>query len=547
MNKSANLKVMHKLVYVVSCLLIVLTKLLFTVSSAIILGSLSQENYKNIITNLIISISLVVISTIVYVISRYLRVEYIKRFMISLRNTVLSKILDYSYTEFNNKSKDSYISNLVNDVNNINENYFSNLSKLISNIGIFVVCIVTITVLDYKFGIAIFIVTSILMIVNKVMEGKMVVIENSISEKNENLTVDVSNTFKGLELIKLNNIENQFMKKTMCSINCVEKMKVKKNMNNSIYEDLFSFVMGIFYIGVLYYLLKRLISGENFTKIALMILLTDQSLVISEIYTVYNKHKAYKSILHKITNTKNKDTEYKNLGVNDFSFNTNIVLENLSYKYGDKVVLDNVNLTLEKGKKYLVKGKSGVGKSTLIKILSKTYDDYKGEIYLDHVNLKDISLDSFNKNISYITQDTFLFEDTLSNNITLFKDYEEEEILEAVKLSGLYNLVNSIEDAHTFKIDENGKNMSGGERQRVSIARAIIRNSDIIFADECTSNLDGELGLSVEKTLLKLDSTIFEISHRSYDEVLNRYDYILEFRNGKIYKYKATDGFREVI
>lgn len=534
-------------VYVFASFLIVINSFLFNIAGALVLGCLTLENYQNIKLNIFIAIGLIVMSSIFYVISRFIRNEYTRRFMISLRVSVLDKILNFSYGEFNRKSKDSYISNLVNDVNNIKDNYFKNLLRLISNIGIFIGCITIITILDYKYGLVILGITITLMMVNKKMEKKIVGIETEISEGNENLTVDISNKFKGLELIKLNGIEDKFMQKSIFSINFFEKKKVKMNMYNSVYENIVSFFMAIFYIGVLYYLLNQFINGGSLAQMSLMILLTDQSLVISQVYTVYNKHKAYKAILKKITSYNEEKIQNTNLSLKDFSFNESITLKNLTFRYEDKVILDNVNLNLEKGKKYLIRGKSGVGKSTLIKLLSKTYEDYTGDIYLDDINLKDIALESFNKNISFITQDTFLFEDTLKNNITLFKDYEDEEVLNAVQLSGLDTLARDIKEIYEFDIDENGKNISGGEKQRVSIARSIIRKSDIVFVDECTSSLDKELGLKVEDTLLGLEATVFEISHRIYDEVLNRYDYILEFKDGQIYKYEPQHTLKEVL
>ncbi|WP_072832055.1 ABC transporter ATP-binding protein [Clostridium collagenovorans] len=533
--------------YIFASFLVVINSFLFNIAGALVLGCLTLDNYQNIKTNILIAVGLIILSSIFYCISRFIRNEYIRRFMVSLRVSVLDKILNFSYGEFNRKSKDSYISNLVNDVNNIKDNYFKNLLRLISNIGIFIGCITIITIFDYKYGFVILVITITLMMVNKKMEKKIVGIETEISEGNENLTVDISNKFKGLELIKLNGIEEKFMSKSIFSINFFEKKKVKMNMYNSVYENIVSFFMAIFYIGVLYYLLNQFINGGSLAQMSLMILLTDQSLVISQVYTLYNKHKAYKAILKKIAVDNDKEIQSTNVVLKDFSFNEGIILKNLTFKYDNKIILDNVNLSLAKGNKYLIRGKSGVGKSTLIKLLSKTYEDYTGDIYLDDINLKDIALESFNKNISFITQDTFLFEDTLKNNITLFKDYEDDEVLNAVQLAGLDTLASDIKEIYKFNIDENGKNISGGERQRVSIARSIIRKSDIVFVDECTSSLDKELGLRVENTLLGLDSTVFEISHRVYDEVLDRYDYILEFKDGQIYKYEVKDTLKEVL
>lgn len=142
----------------------------------------------------------------------------------------------------------------------------------------------------------------------------------------------------------------------------------------------------------------------------------------------------------------------------------------------------------------MLKGASGAGKSTLIKILSMIYDDYKGEILMDGINYRTIKEDSLNENVSFIYQDVFLFEDTIFNNISLYKPYSEIEVLEAANKAGLSDLLTKKSNGLNEMLMENGKNLSGGERQRISIARAIIKNSGILFIDEATSSLDEELG-----------------------------------------------------
>src|SRR5690606_9269819 len=125
----------------------------------------------------------------------------------------------------------------------------------------------------------------------------------------------------------------------------------------------------------------------------------------------------------------------------DFRFESVIVVEDLSFSYEDKEIFKGASFSIEKGKKYLIKGPSGVGKSTLIKLLSMALDDYEGTIKVDGVDYRNIKEESFNNNISFVYQDVFLFEDTIYNNITLYKDITQEKVLTACKGAGLMDLI----------------------------------------------------------------------------------------------------------
>jgi len=221
-------------------------------------------------------------------------------------------------------------------------------------------------------------------------------------------------------------------------------------------------------------------------------------------------------------------------GNKEFSFKYSIKIKNLSFSHGDKKILDNVNFEIIKGKKYLIRGVSGSGKTTLIQLLTKIYDNYEGEIFIDGTDLKKIREESFNSNISFIYQDVFLLKDTIRNNITLYKNYTDEEIYAASAAAGLNDFLQSKSDGLDSLADENAKNMSGGERQRISIARSMIRKPEILFTDEITSALDNDLGMQIEKTILSLPVTVISISHKFYLDVSEGYDYVIAISAGKV-------------
>lgn len=213
-------------------------------------------------------------------------------------------------------------------------------------------------------------------------------------------------------------------------------------------------------------------------------------------------------------------------------FGNSIELRDISFSYGESEILKDVNLDLIKGEKYLVVGPSGGGKSTLLKLLRKYFNPTKGEILIDGKNLKDVKKSSYFNNISNVEQQVFLFEDTLKNNITLYKEYSEEEINLAIKRAGLMDFVEGLQDGIETMIYDNGKNISGGERSRVAIARGLLSKSDIIFLDEAFASLDSKVAKEIENTLLDLEGvTIVNVSHVIFDETKNRYDKVFVVKN----------------
>ncbi|QHQ63890.1 ATP-binding cassette domain-containing protein [Anaerocolumna sedimenticola] len=193
-----------------------------------------------------------------------------------------------------------------------------------------------------------------------------------------------------------------------------------------------------------------------------------------------------------------------------------------------------------------MKGVSGAGKSTLMNLLAMANDDYEGTITVDSMDYREIEEKSFHDKVAFIYQDVFLFEDTIRNNISLYKEISDEQMEYAVKVCGLEPIIED-KGGMNERLRENGKNLSGGQRQRISIARAIAKNAEILFVDEGTSSLNEELGREIEKVFLSLNNTVIAISHRFYEGVTDRYDYVIELKNGLVNRYPAKEYFDEVI
>lgn len=533
------------ILYLVACFIPVIDHLLINLSMALLIGSVEKASMEYFIKILIFSIGVVILGTALYIISRFMRISYMRDTILDVRVKAFDKILKSSYKNFSKKSKDTYISNLINDINVFENTFFLKLINFIFCGGVYVVSIIILMVLDYKFGIAMTIVSIILFFISKAFENKTVKLQEEISENNENFVVDISNTFNGLEILKLNNIEEKFLSKALKSTIGLERKKFSYTVFTDVQQRSINFLGYIIFIGTLFYASTLISNGVSLTRIAFMIQMSNGCIWhISVVLPLLNELKSASKIYNKIT-IGEEEKELKSNKEEDFSFQSEICVKNLYFNYEEKEIFKDVSFKIEKGKKYLLKGASGAGKSTLIKLLSMVYEDYEGEIIADGVDYRNIKESSLNENVSFIYQDVFLFEDTIFNNIALFKPFSEEEVLEASKKAGLEELLNKKESGLSEMLMENGKNLSGGERQRISIARAIVKESKILFVDEGTSSLDEKLGRKVENTILDIDSTVIAISHRYYEGITEKYDYVLEVKNGTINQYSAEEYFEE--
>jgi subfamily B ATP-binding cassette protein MsbA len=199
--------------------------------------------------------------------------------------------------------------------------------------------------------------------------------------------------------------------------------------------------------------------------------------------------------------------------------NSNIKFEGVSFKYKvskDKAI-KNINLDIEGGSMTAFVGHSGAGKSTIINLLPRFYDPQNGSIFIDNQNIKNINLNSLRKNLSLVSQDVILFDDTIKANISYAnKNASDEDVINACKFAAAHEFIKKLPNSYDTLIGENGVRLSGGQKQRISIARAILKRSPIILLDEATSSLDSESEEIVQNAIINLtkNKTTLVIAHR---------------------------------
>ena len=215
-----------------------------------------------------------------------------------------------------------------------------------------------------------------------------------------------------------------------------------------------------------------------------------------------------------------------------------IEIRNLNFRIGNKIIFKNLNLEINQGEKILISGASGSGKSTLVKMLLRYIEVDYGNIRIENIDINHYHLENIRTNISYITGNEYLFSDTIKNNILMYKNYNEEDFEKVCKITLLDDIIKNNNIKYDSLVEENGFNYSNGERQRIILARSIIRKSSIYIFDEALAGID----INREKKILTSifdylkDKTIIVISHRFNNKKL--FDRVLKLENGRINETK---------
>ena len=235
-----------------------------------------------------------------------------------------------------------------------------------------------------------------------------------------------------------------------------------------------------------------------------------------------------------------REPEIKSGSSNDIKIKGDIKFENVSFSYNDELVLKNINLDIKAGSTVAIMGTTGSGKSTLLNLIGRYYDVKEGSIKVDDIDVKNYNLEVLRSSMAIVPQDTFLFSDSILNNIKFSNENADiDEVKKYSKLACSLNFIEDLDEGFNTEIGERGIGLSGGQKQRISISRALIRNSSILILDDSTSALDMETEQELLKNLsgMEKQSTTFIVAHRI--SAVKNSDLIVYLENGEI-KEKGT-------
>ncbi|HZK42254.1 MAG TPA: ABC transporter ATP-binding protein [Clostridia bacterium] len=482
--------------------------------------------------------------------SRRLRIGFMRDILLDIRVLSFQKIMTLPVRLFARQTRDQHLSRLVNDINIIENDFFLSFLNVIFNAGLTLASLVILGFIDWRYALLSALATLTVALVGHFFKKGIVSLKQKESQANQAFSQEMSNVYQGLEILKLNGVEESFRVKSMGYVRALEGVKMRFNLLDQFQSGLMESLGLIFTLLSFFYVGWRLAAGEISLAAGIFITQITQRAIWSmvQIFPHLNKLRASQSLFAKLVKGPVEgDLDLLETGKDPFSFKEDLVVQDLTFTYPDKEVLQKTNFRLKAGSKTLLKGPSGSGKTTLLNLLAGVYTDYQGQILYDGRELSRLDILQVNRGLAEIYQDVFLFEDSLANNITLYADYSQADMDRAIQQAGLNDLLDRLPLGLDTPIQENGKNLSGGERQRIAIARAVIKGASLLLADEATSNLDEALGRHVEETLLGLEATVIAISHRSYPGLTENYDQVLEIESGQVSRWQAKDYFQEVI
>ena len=438
-------------------------------------------------------------------------------------------------------SSGNHISRIMNDVNLIRDSVERSLNNLIRDLITIIFLIVYLIWLDWVLAVVVLSIYPLALKPIISIGKKQRFYALSLQEKMESLTSFLSEIFRNISMIKSYSLEK------------LEKNRINKSLD-SLFLSLFDIVKGrakvlpllevlggiaaAFVILIASYRINSgfMTIGSVIGFVTALLMLAQPARALGTFNTILQEglsalQRIYKQLneIPKIERMSNVKKELK------IPNNPTIEFKDVSFFYEkNKIILDKISFKTKKTKMYII-GESGSGKSTIFNLISRFIDPKKGNIFINDVNIKDVSLFSLRQNISLVSQETMIYNDTFHNNISLGKlNATKREIIEAAKLANIHDFIISQEKGYDTVIGEAGSNLSGGQKQRISIARAFLKNSKILLLDEVTSALDYKTSKNILKSINQLskNKTCIYISHDDYE--INKNPQKLIISNSKI-------------
>ena len=503
----------------------------------------------------ILILTFIILKNIFLYLSIYILTPIRNHIVNDMRTSMFKKILELPIGYFNDQKKGDIMSRLTNDLSDVETSSVNLLESLFREPVTILIFLCYMIVLSPQLTLFLMLLLPIAGFIIGRIGRSLKKQSTMLQEKLAAILSTIEETLSGIRVIKAFNAEQKQFNKFTVENNELLRIKnkaIRKRDSASPVSEVLgvtAIVCVLWYGGRLVLNKTFLDPGDFFTYILIFSQIIQPLKNLSS--ASYNIRKGAASV-ERIEHLVNEDVVIKEIAnpINLDSFKDCIEFKNVSFSYQDKIILDDINLKIEKGKTVALVGSSGAGKSTLVDLVPRFHDTVKGELLIDGIDIKNYSLHSLRNQMGIVTQEPILFNDTIANNISLgMQQASKEEIITAAKIANANQFILQKENGYNTTIGERGNKLSGGEKQRVTIARAVLKNPPILILDEATSSLDTESEKLVQDAINNLmnNRTSIVIAHRL--STIRHADEIIVLQKGKIVErgthmtLMALDGF----
>ena len=457
-----------------------------------------------------------------------------------LRNMMYKKIISLPISYFSEKRKGDVISRITTDINEFQTSYLSILEFIVKEPLTIIFTIVIMCGISLKLTVFVFVFIPVAgLAISRV--GKTLKKHSGRVQAEQGFFLSlIEETLSGLRIIKSFNAQGAFIKRFTDSTqrfnNYANNLSYRQNLASPISEFLGILVIGILlWYGGTMVLVDKTLGGSEFVAYMGLAynILTPAKEISKAAYRLRQGDAAALRVLE-VIHAQNPIFDKEN-AIEKTDFQAAISLKNISFKYDNEYVLKDFSLEIPKGKTVALVGQSGSGKSTIANLIARFYDVNEGSITFDGTDIRDLKIQSLRDLIGIVSQDSILFNDTITNNLLIGKaSATPMEIEEAAKVANAYDFIEALPEKFQTNIGDMGGKLSGGQKQRLSIARAVLKNPPIMILDEATSALDTESEKLVQNALEKMmmNRTSLVIAHRL--STIQKADIIVVMKKGKI-------------
>ena len=492
----------------------------------------SEETIKSFATNHSLQLKVAAIGfPLNYLVFGFLRyLNYYKARYFSevvgndLRFALLSRLLSLNQRFFSSLQSGSggLMSRTLNDTMVIQQG-MNQYMDLLREPFVALISLISMFWLNWKLTMVCLVFAPIVGTVIRVISRKLRELSTTSQDNLDSITKSFKESVDGIRIIQSYNLEDYVRERFRHKINNYNSIRRKIAKRLEIASPINEFLASLVIGGIILFIGELSVKGEADLTTFLMFItlaanLEKPSKKIQQSIVGIQQTEVSIGRVFQIIESSDVVTELPAAQLKPFPKTWNqIEFRDVSFKYGDTLILDSINLTVKQGESIAIVGESGSGKSTLVNLLERFIDPTSGEIHIGQTNLRDVALKEIRDEIAYVSQDTFLFDESIEENIRFGDNVKsKEELIEAARKANALNFIERTPGTFNARVGERGSNFSGGEKQRLSITRAIFKNAPILIMDEATSALDSASELEVQKGIASLlkNRTSFVIAHR---------------------------------